>query len=213
MPRLPVDLRRPSPPSVPAALLDPTFRAPLSVARAAARDFGVPRLLQASRITPNSRVVGLTTRTSASLQPRESPPDAVRRRVMQNPVEDRGRDHTVPEDIAPAPEALVAGHNHPPEAMALSTDQMSGPGPSCRVQAGTPPLSGAPPRSPDRRHPKALCFPRPPGPPICPRHSQITRPRKTENTCAPYTTLTSPRSAGHRDPPSASGASYDFAHG
>ena len=41
-----------------------------------------------------------------------------RRRVMQNAVEDRTRDHAVSEHIAPAPEALVAGQDHRPALVA-----------------------------------------------------------------------------------------------
>ena len=41
-----------------------------------------------------------------------------RRRVMQDPVEDRAGDHPVAEDVAPAAEALVAGQNHRPALVA-----------------------------------------------------------------------------------------------
>ena len=46
-----------------------------------------------------------------------------RRRVVQDSVEDRARDHPVAEDFAPAPEALVAGQDHRP-ALVASADEL-----------------------------------------------------------------------------------------
>ena len=52
------------------------------------------------------------------LQPIRIAPDADRRRVMQDPLEDRAGDYAVAEDVAPSAEALVAGQNHRPPLVA-----------------------------------------------------------------------------------------------
>ena len=64
------------------------------------------------------------------LQPIRIASDADRRGVVQNPVEDRAGDHPVPEDVTPAPEALVAGQDRGDQATSnqfLGAEHAAGP--------------------------------------------------------------------------------------